>query len=191
MVAAAGAGPSPIPHKDLNVDTLAEGIRYCLTERATTAASTIAIKMGSEIGVQAAVSSFHRHLPLELLPCDICPGQTAVWSYSTGYRKVKISKLAAAQLIAQNLLDPKKLKMYVRFRHNIFHAGVTQITSLQTCTQSHYHRESPVGPHHRRCLCGFRDDNGPHCFHFRSVLQALRGVSRLPQSHRSALEYQI
>ncbi|KAJ5285264.1 hypothetical protein N7524_000570 [Penicillium chrysogenum] len=112
MVAAAGAGPSPIPHKDLNVDTLAEGIRYCLTERATTAASTIAIKMGSEIGVQAAVSSFHRHLPLELLPCDICPGQTAVWSYSTGYRKVKISKLAAAQLIAQNLLDPKKLKIH-------------------------------------------------------------------------------
>ncbi|CAG8893446.1 unnamed protein product [Penicillium egyptiacum] len=112
MVAAAGAGPNPIPHEELSVDILAEGIRYCLTEQATTAASTIAIKMGSEIGVQAAVSSFHRHLPLELLPCDICPGQTAVWSYSTGARKVKISKLAAAKLIAQDLLDPKRLKMH-------------------------------------------------------------------------------
>ncbi|CAG7978130.1 unnamed protein product [Penicillium nalgiovense] len=111
MVAAAGAGPNPIPHKDLSVDILAQGIRYCLTEQANTAASTIATKMGSEIGVQAAVSSFHRHLPLEHLPCDICPGQTAVWSYSTGDRKIKVSKLAAAQLIAQGLLDPKQLKM--------------------------------------------------------------------------------
>ena len=125
MVAAAGAGPIPIPHKDLSVDILAEGIRYCLTVQATTAASTIAVKMGSEIGVQAAVSSFHRHLPVELLSCDICPGQTAVWSYSTGTRKVKISKLAAAQLIAQDQIDPKKLKMYVDFGTPLFHAGDT------------------------------------------------------------------
>ena len=125
MVAAAGAGPIPIPHKDLSVDILAEGIRYCLTVQATTAASTIAVKMGSEIGVQAAVSSFHRRLPVELLSCDICPGQTAVWSYSTGTRKVKISKLAAAQLIAQDQIDPKKLKMYVDFGTPLFHAGDT------------------------------------------------------------------
>jgi hypothetical protein len=138
MVAAVGAGPNPIPHKELSVDILAQGIRYCLTEQATTAASTIAIKMGSEIGVQAAVSSFHRHLPLELLACDICPGQTAVWSYSTGDRKIKVSKLAAAQLIAQGLLDPKQLKMYVNVWDTILYAGVTQLTSLQACAQSHY-----------------------------------------------------
>ncbi|OQE89859.1 hypothetical protein PENNAL_c0013G01328 [Penicillium nalgiovense] len=53
MVAAAGAGPNPIPHKDLSVDILAQGIR-----------------------------------------------------------KIKVSKLAAAQLIAQGLLDPKQLKMH-------------------------------------------------------------------------------
>jgi hypothetical protein len=114
MVAAAGAGPDPIPHQELSVDILAEGIRYCFTEQAITAASAIAIKMASETGVQAAISSFHRHLPLERLSCDICPGEPAVWSYSTGDTKVKLSKVAAASLVAQNLIDPKRLKMYVK-----------------------------------------------------------------------------
>ncbi|KAJ6030931.1 hypothetical protein N7460_011197 [Penicillium canescens] len=112
MVAAAGAGPDPIPHQELNVDILAEGIRYCFTEQAITAASVIAIKMASETGVQAAISSFHRHLPLERLSCDIYSGEPAVWSYSTGDTKVKLSKVAAASLVAQNLIDPKRLKIH-------------------------------------------------------------------------------
>jgi hypothetical protein len=114
MVAAAGAGPVPIPHQELTADTLAEGIRYCFTDQAITAASAIAVKMASETGVQAAASSFHSHLPLERLSCDICPGEPAVWSYSTGDTKAKLSKVAVATLVAQNLIDPKRLKMYVK-----------------------------------------------------------------------------
>lgn len=114
MVAAAGAGPVPIPHQELNADILAEGIRYCFTDQAITAASAIAVKMASETGVQAAVSSFHSHLPLERLSCDICPGVPAVWSYSKRDIDVKLSKVAAATLVAQNLINPKRLKLYVK-----------------------------------------------------------------------------
>ncbi|KAJ5813241.1 hypothetical protein N7447_010264 [Penicillium robsamsonii] len=113
MVAAAGAGPVPIPHHELNADTLAEGIRYCFTKQAVTAASALAVKMASETGVQAAVSSFHSHLPLERLSCDICPGVPAVWSYSTGDIKIKLSKVAAATLVAQKLVNPKRLKLHI------------------------------------------------------------------------------
>ncbi|OQD69774.1 hypothetical protein PENPOL_c002G10595 [Penicillium polonicum] len=112
MVAAAGAGPVPIPHRELNADNLAEGIRYCLTNQAITAASAIAVKMASETGVQAAVSSFHSHLPLERLSCDICPGVPAVWSYSTRDINLKLSKVAAATLVGQNLINPKRLKLH-------------------------------------------------------------------------------
>ncbi|OJJ83730.1 uncharacterized protein ASPGLDRAFT_74542 [Aspergillus glaucus CBS 516.65] len=112
MVAAAGAGPAPIPHKELSVHALAEGIRYCLTDRATLAASAIAVKMNSEAGTQAAVSSFHRHLPLDRLLCDICPGQAAVWFFSKDHRKIKISKVVAATLVSHNLLDPKLLEIH-------------------------------------------------------------------------------
>lgn len=113
MVAAAGAGPAPIPHQELNADILAEGIRYCFTNQAITAASAIAVKMASEAGVQAAVSSFHSHLPLERLSCDVCPRVPAVWSYSTRNINMKLSKVAAATLVSQKLINPKRLKLYV------------------------------------------------------------------------------
>ncbi|CAI7567852.1 unnamed protein product [Penicillium pancosmium] len=112
MVAAAGAGPFPISRQELSADTLAEGIRYCFTDQASIAASAIAVKMASETGVQAAVSSFHSHLPLERLSCDLCPGEPAVWSYSTGDTKVKLSKVAVETLVAQDLIDPKRLKVH-------------------------------------------------------------------------------
>jgi UDP:flavonoid glycosyltransferase YjiC (YdhE family) len=112
MVAAAGAGPVPIPHQELSAATLAEGIRYCFTEQAITAASVIAMKMASETGVQAAVASFHSHLPLERISCDVCPGVPAVWSYATSNTEVKLSKLAAATLVAQKSIDPKRLKLH-------------------------------------------------------------------------------
>ena len=113
MVAAAGAGPAPVPYEELTVCTLTEGIRYCLTERAATAASDIALKMHSEAGVHAAVASFHRNLPLERLQCDLYPGQPAVWSLSKGHGKIKISKIAAEMLVINGLIDRKSLVMYV------------------------------------------------------------------------------
>ncbi|KAL5041625.1 hypothetical protein BDW71DRAFT_217628 [Aspergillus fruticulosus] len=112
MVAAAGAGPTPIPAKELTVDRLAEGIRYCLREQARMAASAIAAKMQSEAGVKAAVASFHRHLPLECLQCDLDPGLPAVWSFSKGRRKLKLSKIAAEVLIADGSIDAKSLTMH-------------------------------------------------------------------------------
>lgn len=111
MVATAGAGPAPIPHKQLTVDALAEGIRYCLSERAATAASAIAQKMSSESGVQAAVTSFHRNLPLDRLQCDLYPSQPAVWSLSLSRQNLKLSKIAAEKLVADKSIDKKNLTM--------------------------------------------------------------------------------
>jgi hypothetical protein len=115
MVAAASAGPIPIPHKQLTVDALAAGIRYCLSEQAAAAASAIAYKMSSESGVEAAVSSFHRNLPLERLQCDLYPSQPAVWhaSVSKSQQKLKLSKFAAETLVADGLIEKKNLAMYV------------------------------------------------------------------------------
>ena len=71
MVAAAGAGPEPIPQKQLNAQNLSEAIQFCLTSEAATAAAKIAIRMKRESGVTTAVRSFHANLPLESLRCDI------------------------------------------------------------------------------------------------------------------------
>ncbi|KAI2893061.1 CAZyme family GT1 [Aspergillus niger] len=112
MVAAAGAGPTPIPYKELTVDKLANGIQYCLSEQARMSAVAIAAKMQSEAGVKAAVASFHRNLPLKCLQCDLDPHLPAVWSFSQNRRKLKLSKIAAEVLIANGLIDAKHLTMH-------------------------------------------------------------------------------
>ncbi|KAL5003687.1 UDP-Glycosyltransferase/glycogen phosphorylase [Aspergillus recurvatus] len=113
VVAAADAGPPPIPYRELTVDALTQGIRYCLSEQAATAAAAIAVKMLSEEGVSAAVTSFHRNLPVERLQCDLYPGLPAVWSCSKNHRKIKLSKIAAQILVADGVID-KSLTMYVK-----------------------------------------------------------------------------
>jgi hypothetical protein len=71
MVAVAGAGPKPIHHKSLNAQNLAEAIAFCLTPEAAAAAGKIAVQMSSETGVRTAVDSFHSHLPVEKMACDV------------------------------------------------------------------------------------------------------------------------
>lgn len=111
MVATAGAGPCPIPHKLLDVPTLVLAIRYCLTPEALRAARQIASKMQQDEGVKAAVASFHKHLPESLIECDLLPQFPACWRYKKGHKSYRLSKVAAEVLVEHKILDPKKLKL--------------------------------------------------------------------------------
>jgi hypothetical protein len=113
MVAAAGAGPRPIHHKSLNAKNLADAMKYCLTQEATTAAKMISEKMKAESGVKAAVDSFHANLPLEKMQCDYIHDQPAAWIWIDGDRKSKISKVAAESLLRSSRIEPKNIKLYV------------------------------------------------------------------------------
>ncbi|KAF5856518.1 UDP-Glycosyltransferase [Aspergillus alliaceus] len=112
MIAAAGAGPEPIPYKALTAQNLADAITYCLTPQATAVAKTIADRMRQECGVRAAVDSFHAHLPRHKMPCDIIPSEPAVWHFKKGKRAVKLSKVSAWILKHQGRLQEKHLKLY-------------------------------------------------------------------------------
>ncbi|KAG9566290.1 sterol glucosyltransferase, partial [Aureobasidium melanogenum] len=112
MVANSGAGPKPLPPRYMTVDTLAESIRFLMREETSLAAEVIAERMDREQGVQAAVNSFHRHLSLEAMQCDLIPDQPAVWTIKSGRNKVKISKLAAEIAISQRSSVQKDLKTY-------------------------------------------------------------------------------
>ena len=111
MIAARGAGPRPIHHRDLTVDNLAAAIRFCLTPEAAIAAADIAEKMGVEDGVRAAVDSFHKHLPISRLQCDILPDQPAVWSAKLGRSTVRLSKAAAEVVLSESVVKAKALRM--------------------------------------------------------------------------------
>ncbi len=112
MVAAAGAGPRPIPQKQLTRENLAQAIEFCLTEAASTAATTMSQKMQTEFGVQQAVDTFHRNLPLSRLRCHILKDQPAAWSYVKRGKEVHLSKLAAQILVDNGYTSWSSLDRY-------------------------------------------------------------------------------
>ena len=113
MIYAAGAGPPPIPQKFLDAENLADAIRYCLTPAASVAALDIAAKMRSESGVKAAVESFHSHLSVEQLRCDVLKNQPASWVYKGRRNRLRLSKVAAEILVDHLKIDRLDLKMCV------------------------------------------------------------------------------
>ncbi|KAI9149892.1 Sterol 3-beta-glucosyltransferase UGT80B1 [Paramyrothecium foliicola] len=110
MVAAAGAGPEPIPQKSLSVEKLVEAIQLCLTPQTAQAAAAIATKMQSENGVKQAVASFHKHLRPYVVECDVLKGLPATWVYARKRNKIRLSKLAADVLLTHLKIDGERLK---------------------------------------------------------------------------------
>lgn len=107
IVAAAGAGPSPIPHKQLTVDKLKDAIEMALQPSTQEKAQEIADKMQKESGVKDGVRSFHRHLKLDSLRCAICPDRPAVWHVK--HTEIGLSALAASVLVEMEHLKPHDL----------------------------------------------------------------------------------
>lgn len=112
MVAAAGAGPMPIPQKELSTESLFQAIKFCLSNGAAVAAAGIAEKMASEAGVTEAVRSFHRNLPIQKMACDLIPHLAATFQLNKGKPKTKLSSLAAGMIMANQPRGAKSLKLY-------------------------------------------------------------------------------
>jgi UDP:flavonoid glycosyltransferase YjiC (YdhE family) len=110
MVARAGAGPEPIPHKQLTADKLADAIDFCLKpenlERAKKLGSKVAAERGSDMGAH----SFHQSLEVDRLRCTLAPSRPATWRIKR--TKVRLSAFAACTLANANLLDFHDLKLF-------------------------------------------------------------------------------
>uniref|UniRef100_A0ACD5XC39 Uncharacterized protein n=1 Tax=Avena sativa TaxID=4498 RepID=A0ACD5XC39_AVESA len=66
LIHARGVGPAPIRVTELTVEALSNAIRFMLDPEVKLRSMELAIAIGNEDGVAAAVDSFHRHLPSEL-----------------------------------------------------------------------------------------------------------------------------
>ncbi|KAF1928116.1 glycosyltransferase family 1 protein, partial [Didymella exigua CBS 183.55] len=110
MIAAAGAGPRPIPHKQLSSRNLVDAIQTLLAPETKQAAHRISSQMASEQGVKAAAQSFHANLPFEAIPCHILHDQPAAWLYKKA--PIRLSKLAAQILITNSIISPADLSNY-------------------------------------------------------------------------------
>ena len=110
MVARAGAGPEPLPHKELTGEKLADAINFCLKpesqEKAQELAASIAKETGSDVGCQ----TFHQMLDVDKLRCTVAPSRAAVWRLKR--TQVRLSAFAACTLANEGLLDFNDLKLF-------------------------------------------------------------------------------
>ena len=110
MVHAAGAGPEPVPFKQLTAEKLARAIEVALAPEATSAAAKLSQAMENEYGAPTAASSFHRMLPLKKMRCAIFPKKLAVWKVRK--TNIVLSSFVAIVLLEQKYLKAKDLKPY-------------------------------------------------------------------------------
>ncbi|KAJ0104171.1 hypothetical protein J7T55_000522 [Diaporthe amygdali] len=99
MIAKAGAGPAPIPYKQLTAEKLAEAITSALKPETQARAKELGEKIRQEKGADQGAKSFHDFLDYDNLRCSIAPSRTAVWRVRR--TKVRLSALAAAVLVKE------------------------------------------------------------------------------------------
>lgn len=109
IVFRAGAGPDPVPYKELTTEKLTEAIQIALEPSTLQRAHDIGQNMKTENGVTDAVKSFHRHLDLEGIRCSICPHRPAVWLVR--HTNIRLSAFAATVLVEAGLLKPMNVEL--------------------------------------------------------------------------------
>ncbi|EJD46939.1 UDP-Glycosyltransferase/glycogen phosphorylase [Auricularia subglabra TFB-10046 SS5] len=149
MVHRAGAGPKPIRKEKMGVERLTNAIKFCLTPEAQSAAEEMGEKIRASSGVDAGVHSFHRHLPLMNMRCDLCPERVAVW-WSTKH-SLRLSAYAAQVLHDALLLKLDDLELHRPKEHaslpdnahlesgsliDVFHRAVDSRHTLMRTIQS-------------------------------------------------------
>ena len=115
MVAHAGAGPSPIPYKELTAEGLANAILEALKPGTLERARDLGERIREEKGCEAGAASFHAQMDVDRLRCIMAPGRAAVWRVKTKGSKtedVRLSAFAATVLGNEGALDVNQLRLY-------------------------------------------------------------------------------
>lgn len=109
MIYRAGAGPMPIPYKDLTADALAEAITHCLQPEVQAKAKEMARQIDHENGTETGAKNFHNMLDIEKLRCTLSPRRAAVWRIRR--TQIRLSAFAATVLIQEGLLGSDDIKL--------------------------------------------------------------------------------
>ena len=115
MVARAGAGPSPIPYKELTAQGLANAILEALKPETLERARELGESIREERGCEAGAASFHAQMDVDRLRCMMVPGRPAVWRVKTKgpeTEDVRLSAFAATVLGNEGALDLNQLRLY-------------------------------------------------------------------------------
>lgn len=109
MVATAGAGPTPVPFKEMTAETLSKSIQFALKPEVREAVKDMADSIGEEDGAGQTATDFHERLNIEQMRCDLCPDKLAIWKHKkTG---AHLSGFAAGCLIDKGFIESRDIKL--------------------------------------------------------------------------------
>lgn len=132
MIDRAKAGPEPVPYKQLSVEKLAEGIKFCLTEEAQKNAQVIAREIEKEgDGAENACAFFHQHFTLSgknSMRCSILEDRVAVWNLKD--TSLRLSALAADILVKKGYISWRKLRLIRHCEWNDFEGPGEPVTGV-------------------------------------------------------------
>lgn len=111
MVAKAGAGPWPIPYKQLTSDKLAAAILEALQPSALGRAQELGISIGEESGAHVGARDFQDKLDVDSLRCSVAPDRPAAWRVKR--TNIRLSAFAATVLAQEGFVDFGNLKLWV------------------------------------------------------------------------------
>lgn len=110
MIARVGAGPEPIPFKNLASGLLAAAILKALTPEVLQKAQRLGHRIAKEDGAAAGAKSFHAMLDIAKHRCSVSPSRVAVCRLRK--TNIRLSNLAAIVLGDEGLIKSSDLKLY-------------------------------------------------------------------------------
>ncbi|EGO51459.1 hypothetical protein NEUTE1DRAFT_70206 [Neurospora tetrasperma FGSC 2508] len=115
MIAKSGAGPKPIPNKELTAENLAAAIQEALKPETLARAKELGNKIKEEKGADEGGKTFHQFLDVDALRCSLSPSRVATWRVRR--TKVRLSAFAAEVLVREGLLQYSDLKLFRAKEH--------------------------------------------------------------------------
>ena len=109
MVARAGAGPLPIPYKQLTAEKLAAAITEALKPETLAKARELGASIKEEKGTEVGGKAFHDLLDVDTLRSTLAPSRVAVWRVKR--TQTRLSAFAANVLATEGVLDFADLKL--------------------------------------------------------------------------------
>jgi hypothetical protein len=109
MIARAGAGPDPVPFKQMTAESLTNSIEFSLRRKTVEAAKEMAEQIRHEDGKVAGAEQFHDALNLDHMRCSVHPSHLAVWRHKP--TRMKLSAFAATTMAKEGKLKMDDLEM--------------------------------------------------------------------------------
>lgn len=148
-ISEAGAGPTPVPFKEMTAESLAASIEFALEPEVQEAVQAMADRIAVEEGAGETAGDFQERVGIDQMRCDICPDKLAVWTHKkTG---AHLSGFAVSCLVDNGFIEPRDIKL-LRHRHwyvdegaehpiiGVIAATSSFFTALGTAASGYRHR---------------------------------------------------